>query len=509
MSSRRSLLAFLRRGILLGLALSLGVAPTRGDIAGITVATPSLSKPVAPRLLAAGPDGKVWFSDETALPHSVGFFTPAGAVSSFRVPCDGCDGTGNNNLAYIEGMTVTADGNLWFLYTRVDGSGSFVDGGLNNYVGRMTPAGSFTQFPVPTKYAFRRFAYSVNGHSTITSGPDGNLWFTEPYGNRIGKITPAGALSEYSLPCTRVIPAFPENLITSRPTGITAGPDGNLWFMESECDRIGRLTPSGVLAEFPLASGSTPVSIVTGSDGNLWFLEYGMNKIGRITPAGTITEYALPAGPHVPASLVAAPDGNLWFTDYISSDDRMSGQVGQLVLPIPTTGGTPAIHFAGIGSGNKPYDVVFTRVSSMPAGLAVARPNEEVFEAFDLWMSATDAGFADTVIWAHVMDNKGCDLLVELLDKAIFVAPGANVAITITPMFGSTPYDIAVEGLPDGLYMEGGKGKGATIKGRVPSDHLDRTFIYVVTVTDAKGCRVSITGSITIIATSRRRPAGR
>ena len=37
----------------------------------------------------------------------------------------------------------------------------------------------------------------------------------------------------------------------SAPNGITAGPDGNLWFTESDGSRIGRITPSGVASEFP------------------------------------------------------------------------------------------------------------------------------------------------------------------------------------------------------------------------------------------------------------------
>jgi virginiamycin B lyase len=34
----------------------------------------------------------------------------------------------------------------------------------------------------------------------ITAGPDGNLWFGEVYGDRIGRITPAGVFSEFPLP---------------------------------------------------------------------------------------------------------------------------------------------------------------------------------------------------------------------------------------------------------------------------------------------------------------------
>ena len=56
----------------------------------------------------------------------------------------------------------------------------------------------------------------------ITAGPDGNLWFTDNRGNKIGEISPAtGKVTEYKIPTGG-----------SYPIGIAAGPDGNLWFTE-------------------------------------------------------------------------------------------------------------------------------------------------------------------------------------------------------------------------------------------------------------------------------------
>src|SRR5882757_874692 len=75
----------------------------------------------------------------------------------------------------------------------------------------------------------------------ITAGPDGNLWFTEQR-DRIGRITPLGVVTEFSAGIT----AF------AGPDGITAGPDGNLWFTEGYIDRIGRITPLGVITEFSI-----------------------------------------------------------------------------------------------------------------------------------------------------------------------------------------------------------------------------------------------------------------
>ncbi len=55
----------------------------------------------------------------------------------------------------------------------------------------------------------------------------------------------------------------------SNPIEITAGSDGNLWFTEYH-DRIGRITPAGIITEFStgITSGSSPISITAGPDGN-------------------------------------------------------------------------------------------------------------------------------------------------------------------------------------------------------------------------------------------------
>jgi virginiamycin B lyase len=110
----------------------------------------------------------------------------------------------------------------------------------------------------------------------ITSGPDGNLWFTEFLGNKIGRVTPRGAITEYPVPT-----------VGGDPEGIAAGPDGNLWFTEFNGDKIGRITTGGAITEFPLPSyDSWPYGIAAGPDGNLWFCELNANQIGRITTGG-------------------------------------------------------------------------------------------------------------------------------------------------------------------------------------------------------------------------------
>src|SRR5271166_3624963 len=74
-------------------------------------------------------------------------------------------------------------------------------------------------------------------------------------------------------------------------------------------------TPTFTEYSVPTAN-SMPLYITTGPDGALWFTESNGNpaKIGRITTSGVITEYKLPAGDNQPTGITAGPDGALWYT---------------------------------------------------------------------------------------------------------------------------------------------------------------------------------------------------
>ncbi len=155
-------------------------------------------------------------------------------------------------------------------------------------------------------------------------------------GNAIGRITPAGQVTEYPLPTA-----------DSLPNAIAAGPDGNLWFVETNTDQVGRITPSGAVTEFPIPAQRAPDGIAAGPDGNLWFALGGANDIGRITPSGTITLFPTPTTDSGATSIALGADGNLWFTEQ-AADDRPDhpGRHDHGVPPCPS----PA-HPLGITAG--------------------------------------------------------------------------------------------------------------------------------------------------------------
>ena len=197
------------------------------------------------------------------------------------------------------GITVGPDGKIWFTET---GAGQ---------IGRLDPAtGEVTEFPLTAA----TFGALQSQPRPITTGPDNNLWFVQigpqlanvQFQSFIGRMTPAGVHTEFLVPS---LSAF------SLDEGITVGPDGKIWFTESNVRKVGRLDPAtGVVTEFDMGSARAPLSITRGPDGNLWA---GTNAgLARITTAGIVTHFDLPQaqGNDEVFGITSGADGHIWFT---------------------------------------------------------------------------------------------------------------------------------------------------------------------------------------------------
>jgi virginiamycin B lyase len=87
----------------------------------------------------------------------------------------------------------------------------------------------------------------------------------------------------YGTTATPQMPDFRSSGRVSDPSGIIAGPDGAMWFTEENGNKIGRITTAGDLSEYPIpTTNSEPVNITAGPDGALWFTELNGNKIRRV-----------------------------------------------------------------------------------------------------------------------------------------------------------------------------------------------------------------------------------
>jgi streptogramin lyase len=199
-------------------------------------------------------------------------------------------------------ITTGPDGNVWF---TLDGPAT--------HLGRITPDGTVTEFDTP-------LSVQLKG---ITAGPDGNLWATTS--GAIVKIPPADPAAAVS---------FQESNI-STPSDITAGPDGHLWtgsgahVIEIPPDNPGNGVGHGDETHNGILNGVDPRGITTGSDGNLWIADNNAmtpddSAIVRFNTNGQVVGTpAKPGGGLQQTQIAAGPAGQLAFTQPVNTPQRI------------------------------------------------------------------------------------------------------------------------------------------------------------------------------------------
>jgi virginiamycin B lyase len=245
--------------------------------------------------IAVAPDGSVWFAETISHGNKIGRVSPDGTLTEFPVETNG-----NAQYAGVSDIVIGPDGNLWFVSGMTLPGLSFV-----NSIIRMTPSGAMTTFPLPNNVSARLLLF----------GQDGALWFSE--GNKLGRMTTDGHFTEYPL-------LSPEK---GQMVDLCIGPDGALWYTWYHANHIGRMALSGQVKDFSVPFSG--IHIARGPDDALWYTEldhvpsgpsdFSGRKgfLGHITTSGIATE--LPIDSNVSANqIIAGSDGAIWFTVYPS-----------------------------------------------------------------------------------------------------------------------------------------------------------------------------------------------
>ena len=316
--------------------------------------------------ITAGPDGAVWFGESRT--SKIGRVAPDGTITEYSTT------VGKPPYSLVTGP----DGNLWF-----------ADGGD---VGRMTPTGQVTFFPVGPSGGIGAEPVA------IAAGPQGALWTACQGTHELAKVTTDGTVTQFPVPV-----GDPNS---STPYAIAAGPDGNLWYPDDDGDFIGRMTPTGTVQTFPVPAGTRPQAITAGPDGAMWFSNYtgGLGRIstsgqvqifpfganahaltvgsdgniwlvdisglvGRVTPAGVATVYPLPDRTVVPAAITGGPDGGIWFTESHANKIARASTAG-----IGASLCTPDAHTLCLNSGRFSATVQFQSTAGGPILDATAVP---------------------------------------------------------------------------------------------------------------------------------------
>ena len=247
------------------------------------------------RGIVAGPDKNMWFADNNG--NRLARLTMAGSLHEF--PLTFVRGGVANGFPPLF-MTVGSDGKFYMNCSCTDPS---TGAGL---IGVATTGGSFVVHDTPSK--------DTVGSNGLAAGPDGNVWFAETSHIAVIKI-PAGTITEFP---------YPSGETKNATAGVVAGPpgDGNVWFTEYFKKKIGRINPTThAIKEFDVsASCSGPQGLAVGSDGKLYF-NCDSSTLAKMTTAGVLTKIANPAGTALQANgVIKGPNNHIWVSGGSQSD---------------------------------------------------------------------------------------------------------------------------------------------------------------------------------------------
>jgi hypothetical protein len=216
----------------------------------------------SPTSFAFGADGTVWL----ARPDGIDRYTPGGTDKLYPVS------------GYPYQIVAGPDGALWFTQP------------VASEIGRVNLSGEISEYLL----SGARTIYETPAEPwAIAVGPEGDVWFTEENLGRIGRLTVGGELREFAIPLPRGLPTG----IASRPEPkfITTGPEGNMWFTDPGTNSIGRVTQAGEVAEYPISPVSSSAggkqsfevfvpSAITSVPQGLLFSERDVKAIGFVDP---------------------------------------------------------------------------------------------------------------------------------------------------------------------------------------------------------------------------------
>ena len=348
----------------------------------VNSATVTLAKPTVSAGKAASDLVTVVAKDADGgiIAGTTSYVDASGNPLSFLLSVVNSQAGGKGRITLLGPTRITAPGQA-LTYAQYDGNWldrSTISIAVTGAVSGALTGAVLATVPTATLYSTGITA-GGNPHG-IGTGSDGNVWFTEFSGNRVGRITPAGNVTEFS---TGILAANPVKIepgpdgnlylgyststilqrlsLSGVPTtaatfsntklyGITIGSDGNLWIGETASNVIAKLSLTGAFTEYStgITAGAAISNAVAGPDGNIWFTENSTNIIGRITSSGLVTQFStgITAGAGL-LGITAGPDGNLWFTE------NTGNRVGRI-----TPSGAVTEYSTGITVGSQPRNIV-------------------------------------------------------------------------------------------------------------------------------------------------------
>ncbi|MGC2243281.1 MAG: hypothetical protein WBA06_06605 [Candidatus Aquilonibacter sp.] len=175
--------------------------------------------------------------------------------------------------------------------------------------------------------------YVVSGNLfDITTGSDGALWITDQSIGGVDRMTTTGIVARYPF--------------TGTPQGIAPGPNGLMLIADNTSGGVWTLDTGGLFTILPFSPSGTPSEVTWvpgGTNGDAWFTESGF--VGDFSLTNNAINAQIPLSNGGTANYIAyGTDGNIWVT--------ASGGTGPAVEVISPSTDTPVATISLSGSSN-------------------------------------------------------------------------------------------------------------------------------------------------------------
>lgn len=290
-------------------------------------------------------DGYLWIPNFGVANKITRLDPKTGAMQDFPVP--------NVGTAAVHSAVPAPDGSVWLAEQGSDklgrwdpntqkitefqdqylpGKEGITEGGEKHTV-RLDPSGNVWASGVPlTKFdpetrKFTRFEEVTHAYD-VKPDKNGDVWFTSPRVNKIGKVDGK----------TMKVTMWTSPTPDSYPRRMEITPDGMVWFGEFNSGKMTRFDPkTQTFKEYQLPGPDpTPYALGVDSQGYIWYDSHHMDIIGRFDPrTGKAVEYPFPQSELSMREFFRDSEGRMWF------GTNPNNKVGYFYL-VPKSGGAQA-----------------------------------------------------------------------------------------------------------------------------------------------------------------------
>jgi len=268
-------------------------------------------------------DGNLWIPNFGVANKITRLNPKTGEMTDFSVP--------NIGTAAVHSAVPAADGSVWVAEQASNKIGRWdpvtqkiteyqdaylpgkegTEGGGSKHTIRLDPSGRvwdsggpLTMFDPETE-KFTRFdelGYTYD----VKTDKNGDVWFTNPGKNRIGKLDGK----------TMKVTTWNSPTANSYPRRLEIASDGTIWYGEFNSGKMAHFDPKTETSKEYTLPGPDPTPYALGidADGNVWYDSHRQDTMGRVdAKTGQVTEYPFPHPELSMREFFRDAQGRMWY----------------------------------------------------------------------------------------------------------------------------------------------------------------------------------------------------